>query len=1046
MDTYRYKAFISYRHISPDDKIAEKLHSLIENYSIPKAIRDFQGISKMGRVFRDKEELPLSSNLGDDIHQALENSEWLICICSPEFLKSKWCAEEINYFISLGRHDHILTVLVDGEPEEAFPEALRFEEIDGVRIEKEPLAADVRADSVEESIKKLQNEKLRIFAPMLGVNYDDLKQRARQRKNRITAGILGGIIVLLAAFSTYAIIKNNQVSSERNTAQISQSKYLAQAADGILDDSGDARLAALLSMEALPEDFDNPDRPVTQEALYTLRSSLVSSLANEYEVVKDFDIDIKSFRAYGDVLAMCSDDVDGYICAYDLNSGMETTSGFNLGKSPFQLVFSSDLKTVLYTDSSGINRMDINDSGDAEHRLLYQYGYFNKYDFPIAVTEDCNGYVFTQSGFYVENNLTTENSNREVQKNNSALVGIDRPVIYPREFMQEEPQDGTYYLTRFMGHDEARSDLVLMRAGDFEEVFTENVVYSYFVEEKYEEINESLFTYYYPSYDGTKIIALCGKGVHIFDTYSQQQLDHIPYTNLDGSYLEILCASSVDSHIAFTTQNGGLYIYDYDSGRLVTAETEGLPISTLHFNEDGSRLLCSSGNNCLIVGIDGKVIQNIYVNFELTDAAFAYKDVYGNGTDDSFILLVGEGQARLLKESSKTSTVITNVGAWVERPDQSAITTNGKEVWYLTSGLMEFHVVSRDIETGEEEIVRAYNFQDEPCKYYIYAINDQYMSVSGKDGEGSVIYIYDTETHELLHTLRPQAEGIDFRDGSTLSNNTYKVSPVGITPDGKYVIYKGEEFAIYVYEIGTFEEKYNYMEAYNWSKLEFEVEDHLLRIHQGLPNGNASSRHKTQVIDMDTWERTGNEESFFCHGFAGILTDCEVKGFSDMVSVYLYDCQTHIVDMKNDNEVVIDLDGISKVALSEDKKGIILYSSIGRGQCYYFDGQNYTESDYDTAEFEKIEGTVRVGDTRSYYEGGVLMDEASGSPMLDFKCGDIVILGSSSDGSRVLLYKEGETTLYVLDYLEGNNLLEAAREYLGSRELTNAEKEKYFIE
>ena len=169
MDTYRYKAFISYRHISPDDKIAEKLHSLIENYSIPKAIRDFQGISKMGRVFRDKEELPLSSNLGDDIHQALENSEWLICICSPEFLKSKWCAEEINYFISLGRHDHILTVLVDGEPEEAFPEALRFEEIDGVRIEKEPLAADVRADSVEESIKKLQNEKLRIFAPMLGV-------------------------------------------------------------------------------------------------------------------------------------------------------------------------------------------------------------------------------------------------------------------------------------------------------------------------------------------------------------------------------------------------------------------------------------------------------------------------------------------------------------------------------------------------------------------------------------------------------------------------------------------------------------------------------------------------------------------------------------------------------------------------------------------------------------------------------------------------------------------------------------------------------------
>ena len=185
MEQMQYKAFISYRHTSPDQDIAKKLHTQIETYGIPASLKKSLGISKMGRVFRDQEELPLSSNLGDDIHQALDNSEWLICICSPRYLESKWCLEELRYFLSLGRRDRVLTILAEGEPADSFPEELRFREENGVKVEAEPLAADVRAESLEGSLKKLNNEKLRILAPMLGVNYDDLKQRARQRRNRI---------------------------------------------------------------------------------------------------------------------------------------------------------------------------------------------------------------------------------------------------------------------------------------------------------------------------------------------------------------------------------------------------------------------------------------------------------------------------------------------------------------------------------------------------------------------------------------------------------------------------------------------------------------------------------------------------------------------------------------------------------------------------------------------------------------------------------------------------------------------------------------------
>ena len=179
MEDLHYTAFISYRHTSPDEDVAKKLHTLIETYHIPNNIRQKLGISKMGRVFRDQEELPLSKDLGGDIRKALENSDWLIVIASPRYLLSELCNAELDYFISLGKRDHILTLLVEGEPEDSFPPQLLHETVDGVEKDVEPLAGDVRAASVSEALKKLNNEKLRILAPMLDVNYDELRQRAR---------------------------------------------------------------------------------------------------------------------------------------------------------------------------------------------------------------------------------------------------------------------------------------------------------------------------------------------------------------------------------------------------------------------------------------------------------------------------------------------------------------------------------------------------------------------------------------------------------------------------------------------------------------------------------------------------------------------------------------------------------------------------------------------------------------------------------------------------------------------------------------------------
>lgn len=209
-----YVAFISYRHLTPDQEIARKLHKLIETYTVPAALRK-EGQAHPGKVFRDQDELPLCADLGRDIEEALENSEWLICVCSPQYLKSAWCMRELAYFISRKGRDRVLTVLSEGEPKDSFPESLCFDtDENGNRTEREPLAADVRGGSISESLKKLKKEKLRILAPILGATFDGLYQRQRRRALRSALAVSLSAVALLGGFLAYALVQNARISMQ----------------------------------------------------------------------------------------------------------------------------------------------------------------------------------------------------------------------------------------------------------------------------------------------------------------------------------------------------------------------------------------------------------------------------------------------------------------------------------------------------------------------------------------------------------------------------------------------------------------------------------------------------------------------------------------------------------------------------------------------------------------------------------------------------------------------------------------------------------------
>ena len=235
---YAYDAFISYRHCEPDKTVAIRLQELLENYKPPRGTV-CRNTNRIRRIFRDQSELPTSGDLGADIRRALESSRYLIVICSEKTRESAWCEEEIRYFKKLhnGQNDHILTMLVSGQPDKVFPDRLCWEErqillpdgSSGLYSQRvEPLSADVRAPSPHQIRKKLRTEFLRVAAPLLGCSYDELfrrhQRRIRKRNTLISTAGIGGLAAVLCIVSLFAY--RTWVSEQNYKTALSDTRIL----------------------------------------------------------------------------------------------------------------------------------------------------------------------------------------------------------------------------------------------------------------------------------------------------------------------------------------------------------------------------------------------------------------------------------------------------------------------------------------------------------------------------------------------------------------------------------------------------------------------------------------------------------------------------------------------------------------------------------------------------------------------------------------------------------------------------------------------------
>jgi tetratricopeptide (TPR) repeat protein len=227
-----YRAFISYSH--RDKAAAAWLHRTLETFRMPVNLvgRDTpigKVPARLTPIFRDRDELPASGDLGQELKAALERAMFLIVICSPSAAQSHWVNEEILTFRRLHGDGRVLALVVDGEPNapqaraesECFPPALlqpitTDDDRHCARIE--PIAADLRRQADGRRLAKLK-----LIAALTGLGLDELARREAQRRARrltflAAASIVG--MVFAIGLALYANARRIEATEQRQIAEM----------------------------------------------------------------------------------------------------------------------------------------------------------------------------------------------------------------------------------------------------------------------------------------------------------------------------------------------------------------------------------------------------------------------------------------------------------------------------------------------------------------------------------------------------------------------------------------------------------------------------------------------------------------------------------------------------------------------------------------------------------------------------------------------------------------------------------------------------------
>ena len=201
---YKYFAFISFQ--SADAKDAVRLQHAIESYLLPAVLCKESNVPRRIKpLYCYLNDMHAGEELMQELKSRMEQSRYLIVVCSPRSAKSVYVNSGIDYFISLGRRDSIIPVIVDGVPyssnseTECFPEALRhhFPKDSDPLKDHSILGINIREAGVSRR-KAYDRAMLMVVARMLQLDFDGLllRDKQRRRKRTVFASLLALLMVL----------------------------------------------------------------------------------------------------------------------------------------------------------------------------------------------------------------------------------------------------------------------------------------------------------------------------------------------------------------------------------------------------------------------------------------------------------------------------------------------------------------------------------------------------------------------------------------------------------------------------------------------------------------------------------------------------------------------------------------------------------------------------------------------------------------------------------------------------------------------------------
>jgi WD40 repeat protein len=378
--SYKYAGFISYRHSDRQSLIARALQRGLSRYAKP-----FWQI-RATRLFRDETNLSAHPDLFGRIIEALDSSQNLLLMASPDAASSVWVEKELAHWLERRRQKGLILILTDGNL--SWDERVgRFNRSETTalpaslleRFDTEPLYVDLRWVKTPETDLVPDNPRFSdtlatLSAALRDIDKDEIAgehlkfRRLFRFSVATTVTLLIGLSVGLAFAvfqakketefariqekraedaTTQAIAERNQAEEQRNRAKAQLARAQRNESITLADQSlretaiGDPIQGIQLALSALPADRSSPDRPFVPRAEFALAKA-VSANRLEYAVTPSTDwVNQASFSPDGTEIALATR--DGFLKILDAATAQEIRSSMEQRQALLNLAYSPDV-------------------------------------------------------------------------------------------------------------------------------------------------------------------------------------------------------------------------------------------------------------------------------------------------------------------------------------------------------------------------------------------------------------------------------------------------------------------------------------------------------------------------------------------------------------------------------------------------------------------------------------------------------------------------------------------------------------------------------